>query len=247
MKNTSFIFTILFGFMISPSLSAQDFSITERKMSFGSEAYESLVVNITNPDEAKASVEKYAKDKLGLKLKKDGRDVLMADKISLPTIIPSKRGDLLVAFTDAQMSFAFRMGYDFILNGQEYEDEMYRFKQLVNDVLFHYYSDGLNAQIEKKERQIKDFEKEISKNTRESEKLGRDIQKNNKKIGKADESDRIGMENESIDAQNRQAAIADINANLQNEIRKLTDEINTIRQSINTLSQKASDNITPKK
>jgi len=228
-------------------VSAQDFTINERKMSFGNESYDALVVNITNTEAAQASVEKYVKDKLGLKFKKDSRDVIMADKVSMPTIIPSKRGDFLVSFSESQMSFAFRMGYDFILNGQEYPDEMFRFKQLVNDILFNYYSDGLNAQIREKEDQIKESEKSISKNEHESEKLAKDMQKNNKKIGKADESDKLGMENENIEAQNRQAALTDINANFRNEIRKLTDEINTIRQNLTILSQKAATNVAPKR
>ncbi len=242
MKN-SLILSLLAVVAIAYHTVAQDLTITERKMSFGDEAYEALVVNVLNPGEAKASIEKYAKDKLGLKLKKDTKETLIADKISMPTIIPSKRGDFLVLVTANQMAIAYRMGYDYILNSREYPDEMFRFKQLMNDILFNYYADGFNAQIAAKEKQIKDYEKEISKNTRESEKLAKDMQKNNKKIGKAEDAEKVSMENTNISAQNQQAALADININLSNEIRKLNDEINTLRQNINLLSQKAAANL----
>ncbi len=242
MKNSLILSLLAIVTFAYPTI-AQDLTITERKMSFGDEAYDALVVNIVNADEAKASIEKYAKDKLGLKLKKDNKETLIAEKISMPTIIPSKRGDFLVFISESQLAIAYRMGYDFILNSQEYPEEMFRFKQLMNDILFTYYVDGFNAQIEAKEAQIKDYEKEISKNTRESEKLAKDVQKNTKKMGKSDQSEKVEMENENINAQNQQAALADINSNLNNEIRKLNDEINTIRQNINALSQKAAANL----
>lgn len=242
MKNSLILSLLALLACVYPAF-AQDLTITEKKMSFGDEAFDALVVNVLNPEEAKASIEKYAKDKLGLKLKKDDKETLIAEKISMPTIIPSKRGDFMVLVNASQMAIAYRMGYDFILNSQEYPEEMFRFKQLMNDILFTYYVDGFNAQIAAKEAQIKDYEKEIAKNTRESEKLSKDMQKNNKKIGKADDTEKVTMENENINAQNQQAALADINTNLNNEIRKLNDEINTIRQSINELSQKAANNL----
>lgn len=226
-------------------VNAQDLSIKEQKMQFGEETYNALVVGVENPDEAQESVEGYAKSKLDTKLKKESKEVIMAEKITLSQVIATKRGDFLVLFNDQnQMAFAFRMGYDFILNSEEYPQEMFRFKQLVNDILLNYHNDKFLAQIEAKEDQIKDLNKQKDRNTNEGEKLGKEIARNKKKIGKeTDEAKKMEMENENIELSKEQEALTEKNANLQSKIEELKGEVRNIRDQMNELARRASKNV----
>ncbi|NJL14336.1 MAG: hypothetical protein HC913_15885 [Microscillaceae bacterium] len=247
MKNNAIAFLTFFVGLASLKVSGQDLTIREQKTPFGDESYAAFVVNIQNLDEAQKSVENYAKTKLGLKLRKESKSSISAEKVSLSGIIPNKRGDLLIQFNDQnQMALAFRMGYDYILNSTEYPAEMHRFMLMVNDILLNYYKDNFTAKITELEGRAKDFQKEIEKNNRESESLSKTIEKNRKKIGKEeDAAKQVGIENENLAAENRIKALSDINRNLEGEISKLNIEINTIRTQMTDLERRAAENVPP--
>ncbi|MGF1533007.1 MAG: hypothetical protein ACFCUI_04855 [Bernardetiaceae bacterium] len=239
MKKT--IYTLLILFFAQITLSAQDLTIREEKRGFDGDTYPCLLVKVEDMAATQSAFEDFAKKELDFKFKKSGKTMLVAEKVSLNSIIPLRRGDFLVRLDteNSEMGFAFRMGYDYVLNTNDYREEMPRFRQLIGRFLLNFYEAGLTKQIETAEKEIKSIDSELKSNAKENAKLAKQIEKNEKTIRKADENQRALLENENIATRNAQETLAKQEAHLRQRLVELQGQVGALKQQINALRQQA--------
>lgn len=176
----------------------------------------------------------YLKDRSDIKLKKEGDDMLIAEKVSLPALT-TKRGDLIgiCRITEQYYSMAviFRMGYDITLSTAEWAAEMENLRQYVKSFMTYHYEQVYSRRVKDLEKQIKDVEKEKSQTEKKIENLTSKISNNNKKIEK-------GAEESKIDAFNAEIAT------LEADIKLLTDTLPDLQSQIDILNEKVEQNKT---
>lgn len=178
-------------------------------------------------DEALDDLKSYCRDRSNVRMKDGGQDLMIAEKVSIPTIA-TKRGDLIghgfITENYYGLALVFQMGYDISVNSREWAVEMSNFRNYTKEFMSYHYEQSYARRIEALEKEIKSLE--------------RDTRQNENKIGNMNR--RIGNLNERVDKETDEAKIDDFKAEiatLEADIQELSDTLPQLSSQIETLQE----------
>jgi prefoldin subunit 5 len=236
---------VAFVFLAHFYTKAQSLVVQEASFAFGKENYSAWVGAVEDGELAKDAYEKYASKKLNLDLKRgDDKHILVAKKINFSQVSSNKRGDLLFYFEekdenkngkfDVAMAFAF--GYDIVVNGKDYPEEMKKLEAVMKGYLLFYYEESYNKQIKELEGKIKDLQRDIDKNKSKAKSLEKDNDKISKKVVKAKTAEeKMKLEQEKVNQQAEIQRLNDSNGLIEKQITQINSEIAAVRAKIAAL------------
>jgi prefoldin subunit 5 len=185
-------------------------------------------------EEALKDLDDFCKDRSDVRMKKEGDNMIMAEKVSLPAIA-TKRGDLIgygfTSGTDHVLGLVFRLGYDISLNSEDWGSEMENFHTYARQFMSYHYELAYDRRMDEIDDQIEDVEKEKDRTEKDIDQLNRKIENNNKRIEKETDEGKLIVYRTEID--NYNAEIEQLNNNippLQSELEQLQerkDQLNT--------------------
>jgi len=169
----------------------------------------------------------YGKDRSDVKMKKVEDNLIVAEKVSLPSI-STKRGDLIAYFFETDtykaIAVAFKLGYDISLDSKTWPDEMDHLHSYTRAFMAFHYEQSYARRIEALEKELKDVEKERKQNENKVNNMNDKVADLGKKIGKETDTEKInGYE-------------ADINE-LEADIRQLMDTLPGLESKIGDLNK----------
>lgn len=239
-------FTYLFLFLLLwTSIGyAQYLQPIEKKIDIDEKVTPAWVLVVDEPEDAvRETCTDYAKDQLGVKLKKRGKDLLMAKEVKVPSI-SSYTGDLKIQMStvqnQTQVAVAFMPGYDIALNSDEYPDDMENLRQFVRNMVKYHHVSNLQATIKSDKKRLQDLQRSMKKNQRESSKLDKSISRYERKINsdKTTESEKFDLKSDQEEARNRILTLADMNEDLESKIYNINEKIQASQEDINDIERK---------
>jgi peptidoglycan hydrolase CwlO-like protein len=222
--------------LLIPALHGQmHLFLEEQEIAYDDSKLKAWVMPVTNNlEEALKDLDDYIKDRSNIRMKKDGKEVLVAEKVSLPAIA-KKRGDLIGYgyITDSYYAIAiiFRMGYDISLNSEEYGEEMENFHTYARQFMSYHYEQAYDRRMDAIDDEIKDLEKEKDKHQKDIDSMTKRIGNINGRIEKeTDEFKADEMRTEittlEADIESLQNMIPDLDSRLE-ELHARKDQLNT--------------------
>jgi len=176
-------------------------------------------------EEALDDLKKYSKDRSDVKMKKGGENLVIAEKVSIPTIV-TKRGDLIGYgfITDNYYGIAlvFQLGYDISVNSTEWAVEMNNFRNYAREFMSYHYEQSYSRRIQALEKEIKALEKQTTQNENKINSMGKKIVNLNGKIAKESDDAKIGTFRSDI-------------TTLESDIQGLSDTLPRLKSQIETL------------
>ncbi|MDF9798958.1 hypothetical protein OKW21_004221 [Catalinimonas alkaloidigena] len=250
MKTLHVLF-IAFTVLVASTAYAQVYRPVEKKVEMGKHMVDAWVMQVDEPmDPLKKSYKKFAKRQLNVKVKKSGRDLLMAEEVLIPGIA-QKEGDLKARFFteggETTLAVAFLLGYDIGLNSLDYPQEMSNLRSFTKNFVKHYKTEKLNALIEADEQQEKRLKSTLKKNEKEYKNLGKRVPKVEELIAseKTKEEKKITLKNENVSNRSRLIALDEIIENLKKELMLLNKNIEQHRSAISMLELQFADDVVP--
>lgn len=180
----------------------------------------------------------YLKDRSDIKLKKDGDNILMAEKVSLPAIT-TKRGDLIgysrITEQYYSMGIVFKLGYDISLSTTDWPKEMENLKHYVKAFMTFHYEQVYARRIKDLEKDLKGEEKERDQTEKQISSITNKINNASKKIGKETETakiDELQAEINTLEADMK--VLMDTLPGMQTKIDQLNKQIDQNKTESNT-------------
>jgi len=232
-KEFTLAITIL---LIMPALRGQmHLFLEEQEIDYDDSKLTAWVMPVTNNlEEALKDLDDYIKDRSDIRMKKDGKDILIAERVLLPAIA-KKHGDLIGYgfITDSYYGIAvmFRMGYDISLNSDEYATEMENFHTYARQFMSYHYEQSYARRIEVIDDEIKDLDKEKKKNEKDIDGMTKRIGNINGRIEK--ETDELKINEMRTEVTTLEADIENIQ-NLIPGIDSKLEELNARKDQLNT-------------
>ena len=196
-------------------------------------------------EETLDDLKEYLKGRSDVKLKKDGDDMLIAEKVSLPAITV-KRGDLigLCRITEQYYSMAVivKLGYDVSLSTSEWPEEMENLRHYTKAYMAFHYEQVYARRIKDIEKLVKDSEKVLDQAEGKVRSFSNKISSNHKKIAKETDEAKIGVleaENNTLEGDQKRVAdtlpamVAELDA-FRTAIEENKTELNTYLATIAT-------------
>lgn len=186
----------LVALMISPLLHSQiKIFLEERQVPLEDGTCDGWVFPVVQDlDEALKDLDDFCKERSDVRMKRDGDNMLIAEKVSIPAIA-TKRGDLIgygfTSGTDNVLGLVFRLGYDISLNSQDWESEMNNFHTYVRQFMSYHYENAYDRRMVEIDKEIKDLEKEKDRIDKDIVQLNRKIENNDKRIEKETEEAKL--------------------------------------------------------
>lgn len=185
-------------------------------------------------EEALEDLKTYCKDRSEVKLKKEGDDMLMAEKLSFPTIV-TQRGDFIgYCYITEQyyaMAIVFRLGYDISLNSEDWQSGMENLRNYSKAFMAYHYEQSYARRLKDLEKELKDLVKERDQNENKIGNLTKKMDNLSKKIAKESEALKIGEYE------------AEINTH-EADIKTLKDTLPGLESKISELNTQVSQNKT---
>ncbi len=185
-------------------------------------------------DEALKDLDDFCKDRSDVRMKRDGDNALIAEKVSIPAI-STKRGDLIgygfTSGTDNVVGLVFRLGYDISLNSQDWESEMNNFHTYARQFMSYHYENAYDRRMEEIDKEIKNLEKEKDRIDKDIVQLSRRIDNNNNRIEK--ETDEGKLSELRTEISTYEADIENLNNELPSVQSKL-EELQGRKDQLNT-------------
>ena len=185
-------------------------------------------------EETLDDLKEYLKSRSDIKLKKEGDDMLIAEKVSLPAIT-TKRGDLigLCRITEQYYSMAVvvKLGYDVSLSTKEWPAEMENLRHYVKAYMTFHYEQVYARRIKDLEKQVKDSQKVLEQTESKVGSLNNKISNNHKKISKETDEGKIGV----LEAENN---------TLEGDKKRLEDTLPEMVVQLDALNTKIEENKT---
>jgi len=170
-------------------------------------------------------LKEYCKDRSDVKMKNGGENLLIAEKVSIPTIA-TKRGDLVgygfISENYYGMALVFQLGYDISVNSVDWAVEMNNFRNYTKGFMSYHYEQSYARRIEALEKENKDLEKEVKQNANKINSMNKKISNLNAKIQK--ESDEAKIETFKIEI-----------TTLESDIQVLSDTLPQLQEQIETI------------
>jgi len=159
-------------------------------------------------------------------MKNEGENLIMAEKVSIPTIA-TKRGDLVgygfITENYYGLALVFQLGYDISINSREWSTEMNNFRNYTKEFMSYHYEQSYARRIDALEKEVKSVEKERSQNEGK-------INSMNKKI-----SNLVGRNAKEDDEAKITSNKAEITT-LESDIQELTDTLPGLTSQIDVLN-----------
>nr|WKN36094.1 hypothetical protein K4G66_27385 [Tunicatimonas sp. TK19036] len=216
----------------------------EKKLDIDKKVTPAWVLTVDEPEDAlQESIIDYAKQELGVKLKKSKRDLLMAKEVKIPSIA-FHTGDLKIQFSnvrdETQVAVAFMPGYDIALNSEENPQEMERLRQFTRSMVKYHKVNNLQQTIDDDEKRLRKLESSLKKNQREYQRLDKRTARMDRQINssKTDENKKFDLNNDLEEAEDRMATLEDTEGELEDEIAKLNEKIHTSQSAINDIENR---------
>ena len=191
-----------------------------------------------NLEEVLDDLKDYCKERSDVKMKKEGDNMMIGEKVSIPSIA-SKRGDLIgYAFSKESyyaLALVFQLGYDISVNSKEYEAEMNNFHNYTRALMSYHYQHSYDRRVENLEKEIKSKEKELDQNEKQVSSLNNKIDGLNKKIDK--ETDDAKIEEYKAEIATLQADIGSVSVMVplqQTQINQLINERDRLKTESHT-------------
>ena len=221
---------------------SQSYVPAEQKIQVGKTTVNAWVISVDNEplDDLKEGWADYVKQTLDVKVKKDGRDVLVAKEILAPSLY-GYSGDLKAKFFTEQkhsiLAVAFMPGYDLSLNTQDNPTEAANLRRFAIRFVKYYKTDKLNAQVADQEKRERSLESAYERNEREHKQLTKHVAKLEKKMNatKATPRQKFELNNEKIADESRLSALDEIMANHKRELVQINQKIQKYRADISHL------------
>ena len=238
MKKT--LILLLAGVLFSGSLLAQiHLFLEEQEFNYSDGKVNGWVFPATgSQEEVLDDMKEYLKDRSDIKLKKDGDNLLVAEKVSLPAII-TKRGDLIgyshITEQYYSMAIAFKLGYDISLSTTEWPKEMENLKHYVKSFMIFHYEQVYARRIKELEKDLKEVEKDRDQAENKISSLTKKVNNNSKKIGKETETEKINEYEAEINTlEADMKSLMDTLPGLQAKIDQLNKQIDQNKTESNT-------------
>ncbi len=227
--------TLLFaGVLLSGLLNAQQhLFLEEQELTFADGKVSAWVFPAAaSQEETLNDLKDYLKDRSDIKLKKEGDEILIAEKVSLPAVT-TKRADLIGICRITQqyysMAVIVKLGYDVSLSTAEWPTEMASLHHYVKDFMIFHYEQVYARRISTLEDQIKNVEKERDQTENKIGSLNNKISSNNKKIAKETDNGKINELNTE-------------NTTLEGDMKVLTDNLPALVSELDNLKTKVEEN-----
>ena len=226
------------------TLNAQNLTLQETSVTVGKEIYPSWVADLEDVDAdfARKSFSRFAKENLDIKMHKHQKSGLIGKEVRLNQVYPERRADLVADIQEmgksSQLSLAFVMGYDIILNSQDNPNEMKKFQALALDIVLKIYEEYHDQQIKDLNKELKLLSKKMKHNEKDSKKLNKKIRKNGKDSTEANEVELAKLQAENLANQANIDANDQMNVKLKEAMQKLEAEIERIQQKKKQLVKK---------
>ncbi len=173
-------------------------------------------------DEALDDMKQYCKDRSDIRMKKGGENMVIGEKVSVPTIA-TKRGDMIgygfITENYYGIAMVFQLGYDISINSQEWAVEMKNFRNYTKEFMSYHYEQSYSRRIKALEKEIKSQQKQINQNENKIESLNKKIENLNKKIEKETDEAKISTFQSDI-------------TTMESDIQELTDVIPQLRTQV---------------
>jgi len=173
-------------------------------------------------DEALDDMKQYCKDRSDIRMKKGGENMVIGEKVSVPTIA-TKRGDMIgygfITENYYGIAMVFQLGYDISINSQEWAVEMKNFRNYAKEFMSYHYEQSYSRRIKALEKEIKSQQKQINQNENKIESLNKKIENLNKKIEKETDEAKISTFQSDI-------------TTMESDIQELTDVIPQLRTQV---------------
>lgn len=185
-------------------------------------------------DEALKDLDDFCKDRSDVRMKRDGDNALMAEKVSIPAIA-TKRGDLIgygfTSGTDDVLGLVFRLGYDISLNSQDWGSEMNNFHTYARQFMSYHYENAYDRRMEEIDKEIKSLEKEKDRIDKDIVQLNRKIDNNSSRMEKETDEGKLSelrSENATYEAdiENLNNELPSVQSRLE-ELQGRKDQLNT--------------------
>jgi prefoldin subunit 5 len=187
-----------------------------------------------NLEETLDDLKNYCKDRSDLKMKKEGENIIMAEKISFPAVA-TKRGDLIgYSFMTEKyyaMALAFKLGYDISVDSESWAVEAENLRNYAKAFMTYHYEQTYARRVEILEKEIKGLEKDKKQN---ENKIGNITDKVNS-LGK-----KIGKETDTAKIDSYQAEINTLEA----DMRQLMDTLPGLESQLADLRKQVDQNKT---
>jgi prefoldin subunit 5 len=181
-------------------------------------------------DAALDDLKDYSKERSDVKMKKGGENVLIGEKVRIPSIA-DKRGDLIgyayITENYYGMALVFQLGYDISVSSAEWEDEMNNFRNYSKEFMSYHYERSFSRKLKDLEKELKDLEKDMKQAENKIDNLNKKIDNLNKKIGK--ETSEVKIEDHNTEIAALQAEINTLSATLP----PMLEQETKIRETIN--------------
>ena len=187
-------------------------------------------------DLALGDLQDYCKERSDVKLKKEGENILMGEKVSIPTIA-TKRGDLIgkgfITETYYGVALIFQLGYDISLNSVDWAPEMKNFRNYAKAFMSYHYEKSFTRRVVGVEKQVSDLEKEKGQGEKKIDSANKRILNLNKKIAKETDETKIELYKAEIDANEMEIeTITSDNSKLQEQIDQLTGDVESLKEEL---------------
>jgi len=231
---------LISGCLIWSSLDAQiHLFIQEQEVNLPDATSMAWVLPVArNLDEALDDLRDYCKDRSDIRMKKDGENLMIAEKVSVPTII-TKRGDMIgygfITENYYGMAMVFQLGYDISLNSRDWPTEMMNFRNYAKEFMSYHYEQSYSRRIESLEKDIKSVEREKNQNENKMSRLAKDVENIDKKVAKETDTEKIAsMQVEKTTLGSDIQALKDTLPVLQAQIDQLSQNVEKLKNESNT-------------
>jgi len=234
MKKITYL--LLIALVICPALKAQKkLFLEEQEVQIDDGSQHAWVMpTVGDLDEVLKDLDDFSKERSDVKMKKGGENLLIAEKVSLLSVV-AKRGDLIgYAYNtnnENVIALVFRLGYDISLNSEEWYSEMRSFRDYSKEFMTYHYEQAYARRLDDLDKDMKDLEKDRGKAEKQIGNMNDQIEKNNKKIEKETDVSKIADsrgENTSLssDIENLSGTIPQHTSNLE-QLQTLKDQLST--------------------
>ncbi len=173
-------------------------------------------------DEALDDLKEYCKDRSDVKMRKAGENLMIAEKVSIPTIA-TRRGDLIgsgfIKETYSGIGLVFQLGYDISVSSEEWGVEMNNLRNYAREFMSYHYEQSYLRRINAIEKEIKALEKETRQNENKITGMNKRVVNFKAKILK--ESDEAKVETFKVEI-----------TTLESDIQELTDTLPGLKSQI---------------
>ncbi|MEN8202994.1 MAG: hypothetical protein ABFS28_10390 [Bacteroidota bacterium] len=189
-------------------------------------------------DAALDDLKDYCKERSDVKMKKGGENLLIGEKVRIPSIA-DKRGDLIgyayITENYYGMALIFQLGYDISVSSAEWESEMMNLRNYSKEFMSYHYERSFSRKIKDLEKDIKAVEKDMGQTENKIGNLNNKIDNFNKKIGK--ETDEVKIEDHKTEIAALEAEINTMSATIppmQTQVDQLRETMNQIKTESHT-------------